>query len=102
MRRIAHPRSDVQQSKPLRRSEPHFRGELPGLFTAVEKILRQLLIEEYHCVAERHSVLRSAKTKDIYAAFPRHRPWFHAESGHGVGEARTVHVHEQPQVVRGL
>ncbi len=92
---VAEPGLVLEHADPGGGEEPHFRGELAGLFAAVIELAGHVVVEEDDRLADGHPVLGTAEAEDIDAGLPGDFLGGDAEGGDGVGEAGAVHVEAQ-------
>ena len=73
---------------------------MAAALAAEGEVARQLGIEEDHGLGRHHAVLGGAEAQHVDARLPRQLGRRAADIGHGVGEARAVHVQFQPMAMR--
>ena len=79
----------------LGRKEPHLGGKLEVLLAEGHEVPHEILIKNDDGFGHHHAVLRSAEGHHIHAEILGKGTHVTAERNRGVGDARTVHVHEQ-------
>ena len=99
---VLEPGIVLQDADPGRGQVAHLRGQLAGLLAAVVEVFGQGLVEEDDGFAYRHAVLGAAEAQHIDAGFPGQLRRAAAKEGAGVGEARTVHVQVEIQLLADL
>src|SRR2546423_2259525 len=99
---MAQPRSLLQQPRPWRGQEAHFRGKLARLLAAVIKVASQLAIEKYHCFPNSKAILCSTERQNIHARFPGDFLWTDSERNDSICKTRAVHMHAQAQAAGGI
>ena len=89
---MPQPGAVLEHAHPGRAQEPHFGGELAGLFAAELEFPGHVPVEKHHGFPHGHPVFRPAKTKDVQSALPRDFLRRHPQRFNRVGEPGAVHV----------
>jgi hypothetical protein len=102
MLRVSEPNVAVEQTKPGRGQESHFRRKLAGLFGPIIELARNLLVEKNDQLARRDAIFCPAEAEDIDTCLPGNFLRRTPQRRHRIGETCAVHVNGHVSAARKL